>query len=145
MAATPLSYAVLDVPNISQKSSFVGIFRTFEGLEVNVDVYEYREGGNNDTIHRLPGRISYPNLRLSWGLVDDDALLRWFAQTHTQAQTQEITLTLAATPSDLSGHARKFTFADAFPVQWSGPQLSGGPAGWIETLEIAHSGLKLPS
>jgi phage tail-like protein len=139
-------YVVLEVPNITQNSSFMGIFKGLSGLEVNFDVLEYREGGNNDFVHRLPGRMTYPNLVLSWGLVHDEALLQWFMQTHTQAQKQEITLTLTASKGDVSNNVRKFTFTDAFPVRWSGPQLvsdAHDPENWGETLEIAHSGLKL--
>ena len=140
-----ISYVVLDVPSITQKSSFMGIFKGLTGLELNFDVYEYREGGNNDYVRRFPGRMSYPNLVLSWGLVNDDALLKWFMQTQTQAESQEITLTLTASTSDLSNEVRKFTFTDAFPVRWTGPQLSSpAPEAWCESLEIAHSGLKLP-
>jgi phage tail-like protein len=141
-------YVVLEVPNITQNTSFMGIFKRLSGLEVSFDVLEYREGGNNDFVHRLPGRMTYPNLTLSWGLVNDDALLKWFMQTHTQAQTQEINLTLTARKGDVSTDIRKFTFADAFPVRWSGPQLHADatdPQTWGETLEIAHSGLKLTS
>jgi phage tail-like protein len=141
-------YAVLEIANITQNSSFLGIFKTLSGLEVEFDVLEYREGGNNDFVHRLPGRMTYPNLVLSWGLVSDEALLNWFMQTHTQAQTQDITLTLTATQGDVSRDVRKFTFADAFPVRWSGPVLNANvvsPETWGETLEIAHSGLKPPS
>src|SRR5580693_2731615 len=110
-------YVVLEVPTITTNPSFVGVFRGLTGLEVNFDVLEYREGGNNDFIHRLPGRMTYPNLVLSWGLVSDEALLNWFMATHTQAQTQEITLTLTAARGDASSDVRKFTFADAFPVR----------------------------
>ena len=39
---------------------------------------EYAEGGNNDFVHRLPGRLHYPNLVLSWGLVSSEILLQWF-------------------------------------------------------------------
>ena len=66
-------------------------------------------------------------------------------KTHQQAQTQEITLTLTATKGDMTNDVRKFTFSDAFPVRWSGPQLladATDPETWGETLEIAHSGLK---
>jgi phage tail-like protein len=138
-------YVVLDVPNITQNSSFVGIFKGLSGLEVNFEVLEYKEGGNNDYVHRLPGRMTYPNLLLSWGLVSDDALLKWFMATHTKAQLQDITLTLTATKGETSTDVRKFVFADAFPVRWSGPQLMSDnqdPEQWGETLEIAHSGLK---
>jgi phage tail-like protein len=139
-------YVVLEVPNISANTSFMGIFKGLEGLEVWFDVLEYAEGGNNDFVHRLPGRMRYPNLKLSWGLVSDEDLLKWFMATHTKADTQEISLTLTAAKGDLSRDLRKFTFADAYPVHWSGPTLNAtaaDPQTWGETLEIAHSGLKL--
>ena len=139
-------YVVLEVPNITQNTYFLGIFKGMEGLEVWFDVLEYAEGGNNDFVHRLPGRMRYPNLKLTWGLVSDDALLKWFLATHTKAETQDITLTLTAAKGDLSRDLRKFTFADAYPVHWSGPHLhadAADPETWGETLEIAHSGLKL--
>jgi phage tail-like protein len=146
--ATPkfVHYVVLEVPNITQNASFLGLFKGMEGLEVWFDVLEYAEGGNNDFVHRLPGRMRYPNLRLSWGLVSDDALLKWFLATHVKAETQEITLTLTAVKGDMSRDLRKFTFTDAYPVHWSGPHLlanAADPETWGETLEIAHSGLKL--
>lgn len=140
-----LHYVVLDIPSITPNASFAGIFRSLSGLEVSFDVHEYSEGGN-DFVYRLPGRMRYPNLVLEWGLVDDEMLLKWFFQTHVQAQRQEITLTLTATKGDTTNEVRKFTFTDAFPVRWAGPRLVGdaGPGEWGETLEIAHSGLKLP-
>jgi phage tail-like protein len=141
-------YAILEVPNITSNSTFMGIFKGLSGLEVNFDVYEYAEGGNNDFVHRLPGRMRYPNLVLSWGLVHDESLFKWFVATHGQAQLQEITLTLTASRGASSTDVRKFTFVDAFPVRWSGPQLvtdNHDPESWGETLEIAHSGLKLPT
>jgi phage tail-like protein len=124
----------------------MGIFRSLTGLEITFDVHEYAEGGNNDFVHRLPGHLRYPNLVLSWGIVDDESLLKWFFNTQTQAQLQDITLTLTASKGDLTNTVRKFTFTDAFPVRWSGPQLTGdsGAGDWGETLEIAHSGLKMP-
>jgi phage tail-like protein len=145
MPSTFVHYVVLEIPSITDNSSFLGIFKGLTGLEVNFDVLEYKEGGNNDYVHRLPGRMTYPNLLLSWGLVSDDALLKWFMATHTKAQLQDITLTLTATKGETSTDVRKFVFADAFPVRWSGPQLMSDnqdPEQWGETLEIAHSGLK---
>ena len=139
-------YVVLEVPNITANTSFLGIFKGLAGLEVWYDVLEYAEGGNNDFVHRLPGRMRYPNLKLTWGLVSDEDLLKWFMATHTKANTQEITVTLTAAKGDLSRDLRKFTFADAYPVHWSGPILhanAADPETWGETLEIAHSGLKL--
>jgi hypothetical protein len=40
-----------------------GHFTECGGLGVKVDVISYREGGNSQVIHRLPGQVSYAALR----------------------------------------------------------------------------------
>jgi phage tail-like protein len=129
-------YFQLELPGLD---SAIGTFSQCRGLELWFDVYEYREGGNNDFVHQLPGSIRYPNLVLTGRLTDQDAMFRWFWATHTSAERKEITLTLKS-----GDKSRSWTFADAYPVHWIGPQLeAGGNQAGTETLEIAHSGLKM--
>jgi phage tail-like protein len=126
---------VVKIPDIDT----IGFFSNCSGLELGFDVYEYHEGGNNDFVHRLPGGLHYPNLLLSRGLTHEQALLQWFYATQTQPQRKEMTLTLKG--GDVE---RIWTFADAFPVRWTGPQLSSNETTVAtETLEIAHAGMKL--
>jgi phage tail-like protein len=126
---------VLRIPEIDT----VGFFMSCTGLRMNVDVLEYREGGNNDFVHRLPGGIHYPNLVLSRGLTQEDVLLKWFGATQTEPQLKEITLTLQTAEAE-----RTWTFTDAFPVAWIGPEIDSSGSGiCMETLEIAHAGLKV--
>jgi phage tail-like protein len=126
---------VLKIPDIDT----IGAFSQCSGLELWFDVYEYHEGGNNETVHRLPGRLMYPNLVLSRGLTNDVALQKWFVATQTQAQRKEVTLTLSGGATQ-----RIWTFADAFPVRWTGPQIdSNGANIATESLEVAHGGLKM--
>lgn len=128
---------VLSVPDIDT----IGQFAQCSGLEMSFEMFEYAEGGNNEYVHKLPGRLHCPNLLLTRGLTNSDALLRWFAQTKTQAQTKQISLTVKNGPDQ-----RVFSFADAFPVRWTGPSFDASTVGLgTETLEIAHSGLTLPS
>jgi phage tail-like protein len=126
---------VVSIPDIAT----IGLFSQCSGLELSFEIYEYREGGNNDFVHQLPGAIHYPHLVLSRGLTNEDALVKWLLATQTKAERKEITLTLKGGASD-----RTWTFADAFPVRWTGPQISAdGTSIATETLEIAHTGLKL--
>ena len=118
----------------------VGYFLTCQGLELEFEVLTYAEGGNNELVHHLPGRLNYPNLSLSAGMTVDEKLATWFDKTKSKAEKQEITLTLHIEGSDTK---RRWTFVDAFPVKWSGPMFdsnSGDVA--TETLLIAHGGLK---
>ena len=81
---TPVSLFVVKVPDIDT----IGMFTQCSGLEMKVDVLEYAEGGNNEFVHQLPGQVSYPNLILERGLTNDDAVLKWFNATRTQAAAQ---------------------------------------------------------
>ncbi len=128
---------LLSVPQIDM----IGQFSHCSGLEMSFEMFEYAEGGNNDYVHRFPGRLQFPNLILSRGLTNSDALLRWFAQTKTKAETKQVTLTVKS-----GANQRQFTFQDAFPVRWTGPTFdTNAPAIGTESLEIAHSGLTLPT
>ena len=135
-APTPVSLFVVKVPDIDT----IGLFTACSGLEIKVDVLEYAEGGNNEFVHQLPGQVSYPNLILERGLTNEDAVLKWFNATRTQAQLKEVTVTFQ---THMQQAIRTFTFADAFPVRWSGPSSRAGASTVaLEMLEIAHSGLK---
>jgi phage tail-like protein len=118
----------------------LGNFGAIRGLEAQVDILEYREGGINDVVHRLPGPVSYPNLVLSNGLTSR-AIEEWFSLTRLGAERHTMTVTFL----DAAGKAvRAWSFAEAFPVRWTGPVLSadsGAVAG--EELEIAHGGMTM--
>jgi phage tail-like protein len=127
---------VLKIPGIDE----IGVFMHCSGLQVEFDVYDYHEGGNNDFVHRLPGAARYPPLVLSRGLTNEQALLKWFWATLTQADRKEVTITL----SYGTGPPRSWTFTDAFPVKWMGPQMDSNATDVaMESLEIAHTGLKM--
>jgi len=133
---TPVCLFVVRVPDIDT----IGLFTSCSGLEIKIDVLEYPEGGNNEFVHQLPGQVSYPNLILERGLTNEDAVLQWFNATRSQAQLKEVTVTFQ---THMQQPIRTFTFADAFPVRWTGsPAHAGSSTIAFETLEIAHSGLK---
>jgi phage tail-like protein len=117
----------------------IGVFRECRGIEISFEVHTFREGGNNEMLHQFPGRATYPNIVLSRGVTDEDALMRWLWQTRVKAERKEMIITL----HDWEGsRTRSWSFADAFPVHWTGPVLHAESTDLAtETLEIAHSGL----
>lgn len=137
MSTAPTAVSIRFVVEVLGRN--LGQFGAARGLEAHVDVLEYREGGLNDVVHRLPGQVRYPNLVLSQGSTST-ALEQWFELTRLGAERHDLTLTLHA-PGD--GAVRAWTFADAFPVRWTGPVLASGmPATAAEELEIAHAGFR---
>jgi phage tail-like protein len=117
----------------------IGMFRECSGLEMEVEVFEWAEGGNNEFVFQLPGRLRYPRLVLSRGFTEQAALQEWFGKTRTAPELKEVTVEMR---SPGSGTTRGWTFVDAYPVRWVGPRLAAhGTDMAVETLEIVHSGL----
>ena len=126
----------LSVPGLA-----IGTFKICQGLFMEFEVFEWAEGGNNEFIHHLPGRLRYPTLHLEAGLTDDDAVQKWFWMTRDKADLKEITIELSSQDGKKS---RSWTFADAFPIRWSGPTIAAGSSGMAEeSIDVAHSGLKM--
>lgn len=118
----------------------VGAFSEVSGLQVEVDVHEYREGGLNEYPHKLAGSIKYPNLILKHGLMEAKALWEWqqqIVQGNIQRNNGAIIL------MDQAGDEKwRWNFRAAYPVRWSGPDLRAGTAEVaLETLELSHRGL----
>lgn len=125
----------------------IGMFQEISGLEVNVDVATYAEGGENGYVHKLPGRMTWPHIVLRRGVTDSDALFTWvnktagsgFAANGNKLQRSTAAITLIG--SDGS-RLRSWDIEGAFAVRWSGPRLSATAVGESasEELELAHHG-----
>src|SRR5215472_19166712 len=59
----------------------VGGFTEVTGLESDIGVEEYREGGVNDHVHKLAGPATHANLVLRHGLTALSTLWTWYDAT----------------------------------------------------------------
>ena len=118
-----------------------GGFSDCSGLSLETEVLEYSEGGLNTHTWRLPGRTKQANVTLKRGIVSK-VLWDWHQAIATgDFRSRDCTIRV----QDPSGSADliEFTLVDAFPVKWIGPELAAGANTLaIETLELAHQGLK---
>lgn len=120
----------------------IGYFAECGGLSLEYEIEEYHEGGENRFTHKLRGRLKYPNLVLKRGVTYESALLDWFLRAQKRSERGTVTLTLTGPDGK---DVRRWAFADAFPVKWTGPTLNAGSNNVAtETLEIAHRGFVLP-
>jgi phage tail-like protein len=126
----------------------IGRFMEVSGLEVEVAVEMVEEGGQNSFAHVLPGRMSWPHLRLKRGITQNDTLLSWLAKSSGEqfgANGNKLTRTTAAItllgPSNK--RLRSWEFDGAFPVKWTGPTFAADSNDMaVEELEIAHHGFR---
>ena len=126
----------------------IGRFIEVSGLSVEVEVEPLEEGGENEFVHKLPGRMTWPNIVLKRGITNSDNLFEWlakssgdgFASQGNKLERRSASITLLG----LDGtRLRVWEFSDAFAVKWTGPSFdASGPDVASEELEIAHHGFK---
>lgn len=117
----------------------LGNWQKCDGLTVEYDVQEYREGGQNGYVHRLPGRAKYQNIKLTRPVDSSSSTVAaWVASV--QRRPTRGTARIAVL--DPSGEpVSSWSLVDVFPVRWSGPNLDVGANQMAtETLELAHNG-----
>jgi len=123
------------------KGLIVGGFSEVTGLTAEIEVEDYREGGLNEYVHRLPGGAKYPaNLVFKKGLTYADHLWRWHREVR-QGRVERRNGSILLFNS-LGVEAKRWNFEGAIPVRWVGPDLRASTAEVaVETLELAHQGL----
>jgi phage tail-like protein len=117
----------------------LGNWTKCEGLSVEWDVFEYREGGLNEYSHRLPGRRKYQNIKLTRPLDKDSAsVAAWISGTEGPAAGRTAQIKVLDTEGTT---VASWSVVGVFPARWTGPSLDvDGRAVAFETLELAHSG-----
>ena len=118
------------------------VFTELSGLAMEMVVEDVEEGGNNDFVHRLPGRCKVSNITLKRGMTTSNEFLKWImdAARGTIKKKHVSVLLFNADGTE----AMRWNFDNAFPVKWSGPQFKADDtAVAVETVELAHEGMKL--
>ena len=126
----------------------IGNFMEVSGLEVTIEAETITEGGQNSFAHKVPGRMSWPNITLKRGATRTNNLLKWLnessGETFSANGNKVARKSAAITLLDRTGaRVTSWTFIDVLPVRWSGPSFaaSSGEAP-TEQLEIAHHGFR---
>ena len=117
------------------------IFTEASGFDSTIDVIEYREGGENTTVRKLPGLTKYSNIVLKWGVTDNLKLYDWHHQA-VEGDVQRKNGSIVALNHQGQEVAR-WNFFEAWPTKYDGPDYNAeGTDVAIETLELAHEGVK---
>lgn len=129
--------------SIEIESLLVGGFTELSGLESQVETEEYREGGVNHYVHKLPKHSSSPNLVLTHGVTAVSTLWNWYYNV-TQGIIQRKSGTIMLMDAR-SYPVMWWNFFNAYPVKWTGPQFKATSGEVIfESIELVHEGLTKP-
>ena len=122
-------------------------FSECAGLEMSTEIKEYPEGGENQFVHKFPGRTKISNVTLKHGFTTSNDLYNWYKEMEEcmrigeKFDYQQVTITLYSTVEQ--NIKARWILDKAFPVKWVGPAFNTAEAAIaVETLEFAHHGLK---
>ncbi len=123
---------VVEIGGITQAG-----FSECSGFSSSNDPIEYREGGENTHVRKLPGLTKHTNVVLKWGLTDSHELWDWFNDV-IQGKIRRLNGSIIVRDIDGVTEKVRWNFFDAWPTKWDGPDFSAkGNEIAIETLELA--------
>ncbi|PNE39845.1 phage tail protein [Streptomyces noursei] len=138
---TDQPFAVSSMFQLAIGTHQLGSFTSCDGLGCYTEVEERREGGLNNHVWQLPGRLRYTNLTLSRPLTQETTLIwLWLSQVNYSNKPIRLPGQLVA----LGPNGRplvRWALDGVIPVRWTGPSFAADqPQTAHETLEIAHNG-----
>ena len=92
----------------------VGAFSECSGLSVKRDVETVKEGGVNDYVHKLPGRMTYSNITLKRGLTISRQLWSWMKHGQYGTKVRRINFSII---QGAPGHNAVTAFANVVSQQ----------------------------
>jgi phage tail-like protein len=114
----------------------LGTWTKVDGLAMEYQVTEYREGGVNGYMHKIVGPAKFTNLRLSRPVdVTSGLLMTWLMSNQIAIKPQTMAVTaMTAAGDDIT----TWSLVGVVPVKWTGPSLDiMSNAVSTETLEVA--------
>jgi phage tail-like protein len=126
----------------------IGTFREVYGLQVTIGYREINEGGQNGFVHKVPGRMTWPNVVFRRGITESDNLFNWLSKTSGEGyagNNNQLTRSTGAITAidDIGTRLRSWEFDSVFPVRWKGPDFDVTSNDFLdEELEIAHHGFR---
>ena len=117
-------------------------FQECSGLESSTETVEYREGGENSTSRKLPGRTTFGDIVLKRGITDSEELWDW-RKSVINGSIQRKSGSIILLDQERN-EARRWNFHSAWPSKWEGPSLDAKANDVaIETLTITHESLEI--
>lgn len=113
-------------------------FQTVSGLSVEYDMEEYKEGGENRFVHKLPVRTKYADLVLKRGMLTDSEVIRWFLNAFRDREFKpaEVSIILM---NEKGEPLRTWNVVNAIPRKWVIGDLNASENSVvIETMELSY-------
>ena len=119
-----------------------GHFTECVGLDVRVEVVKYREAGNGQVVHCVPGPVEYGDVTLCYGLTASQELWDWM-MTSVNGNVQRQNISILMLDSEGVGEVLRWNLNRAWPSRWTGAPLDAMSRGVaIESLTLVFETLE---
>jgi phage tail-like protein len=123
----------------------VGGFSEVSGLDSSIEMFDYKEGGRNDFVHKFATRASFGNLNFKRGVALTPDLWQWFDKVRQGSFGARRGVTITHLKAD-GTPGLVWNVARALPLKYTGPSFNAGQSSVaVESIEMAHEGLELVS
>ena len=123
---------------VEMKGITEGSFSECSGLQAELEIFEWQEGGVNNFTHRLPGRAKFSNITLKRGIATPE-LWKWFNDARSgKIQRHNISIVLYG----YQGMRKiQWSVSGALPIKWIGPNFKADANEVaVESIELIHNG-----
>ena len=117
----------------------VGGFSECSGLQLETEIFDYSEGGENSFVHKFATRVKQSAVTLKRGVVSLD-LWKWYLESHTRHRYKNCSIVVQ--DPNKGDALMTFQLKRIYPSKWVGPELNAQQSNLaVETLELVHHGL----
>ncbi len=99
-----------------------GHFTEVSGLGAKVTPISYREAGNSQVVHYVPGRVEYSEITLRYGVTRSRELFDWF-KTGVAGHVQRKNLSIVLFDADGTTEVVRWNLVNAWATEWRGALL----------------------
>ena len=108
----------LEVQGVTQ-----GHFTECSGLGIKIQPIKYREGGEHQVVHVIPGPVEYADVTLRYGLTNSPGLWDWLSSTLGGAvDRREVSIVLL--DNEGANEAMRWNLGNAWISEWHGAMLN---------------------
>jgi phage tail-like protein len=117
-------------------------FSECTGLGSETDAIDYREGGDDIAVRKLPGLKKFGNVTLKRGVTVGQDFFEWRKSvTDGDIDRKDISIILL---DEKRNEQVRYNLTAAWPVKWTGPEFKAAANEVaVESLEIVHEGVSI--
>ena len=126
---------------LERDGAVFGVFTHAAGLGSEHQVIEFREGGDDGVVRKLPGAQTYEDIVLKRGITSDLAVWDWHQQVVDDFPSARSDIAISMI-GPRGGVRARWNFENAWPVKVTGPspKPDSNEIG-VEELVIVHEGM----